>query len=164
MNTNYAIENVVDLTLANFGSEISSGDVARAVNTALLVLEVKAVKKDKQGREVLDAGGKPVLVDYQVTPQMMNNYGRNGMLDKTKRDSMAGVVFLATDIRTWMITFLTNKANGIVRRGGGVKAAELADSIKGKLAQPKQVIVSDDATKGAQAAKAAPAAKADSKK
>jgi hypothetical protein len=156
MNTSYSIESVVDLTLAKFGTELNSGSIAKAVNTALLVLEVKQTETG--------ADGKTEVKDYQVTPQMMNNYGKNGMFDKVKRDSMANVVFSVTDIRAWMIKFLTNKANGIVTRGGGIAAAELAEAVKAQLAQPKKVIADDDATKAASAAPAAKAAPVSSKK
>jgi hypothetical protein len=139
----YSIEQLVELTLANFDTSLNSGAIAKAVNTALLVLEVKQTK-------TID--GKPEVTNYQVTPQMMNNYGRNGQFDKVKRDSMEGVVFSADVVRTWMIRFLTNKANGIVTRGSGPAATVLADAVRAKLDETKQVIVSDDKAKAAPAA------------
>ena len=147
MNANYAVEQVVNLTLAKFGTELNSGSIAKAVNAALLVLDVK-VTKVVEGKEVTEV--------YQVTPQMMNNYGRQGMLDgRGKRDSMEGVVFSVDTIRTWMTKFLTNKVNGIVSRNSGVQAKDVAELVRAELNKPNTVIVDDD-----KPAQAAPAAKA----
>jgi hypothetical protein len=149
-STKFSVEQVVDATLGQFGTELNSGSIAKAVNAALLVLEVK---ENKTGDD-----GKPVVVDYQVTPQMMNNYGRNGMFDTVKRESMTGIVFSAADVRAWMIRFLTNKVNGVVTRGKGVPAADVAEAVRAKLGKPNTVIVADDAAKtAAPAVKAAPA-------
>jgi hypothetical protein len=139
MTTNFSIENVVELVLGNFGTELNSGTIAKAVNAVLLVLEVKKT-------DVID--GKEVVSDYQVTPQMMNNYGKQGMFDKVKHPSMANVVFKREDVKTWLIKFVNARANG-VRSGSTVNATDVADLVRAKLAAPAaKVIENDDVKKG----------------
>jgi len=139
MTTNFSIENVVELVLGNFGTELNSGSIAKAVNAVLLVLEVKKT-------DVID--GKEVVSNYQVTPQMMNNYGKQGMFDKVKHPSMANVVFKREDIKIWLIKFVNARANG-VRSGSTVNATDVADLVRAKLAAPAaKVIENDDVKKG----------------
>jgi hypothetical protein len=139
MTTNFSIENVVELVLGNFGTELNSGSIAKAVNAVLLVLEVKKT-------DVID--GKEVVSNYQVTPQMMNNYGKQGMFDKVKHPSMANVVFKREDIKAWLIKFVNARANG-VRSGSTVNATDVADLVRAKLAAPAaKVIENDDVKKG----------------
>jgi len=140
MTTNFSIENVVELVLGNFGTELNSGSIAKAVNAVLLVLEVKKT-------DVID--GKEVVSNYQVTPQMMNNYGKQGMFDKVKHPSMANVVFKREDIKIWLIKFVNARANG-VRSGSTVNATDVADLVRAKLAAPAaKVIENDDVKKDA---------------
>lgn len=152
MSTNFSIENVVELVLGNFGTELGSGDIAKAVNAVLLVLEVKKT-------DIVD--GKEVVSDYSVTPQMMNNYGKQGMFDKVKRTSMANVVFKREDVKTWLTKFVNARVNG-VRSGSTVNANDVADLVRAKLAAPAAKVIETDDVKNP--AKAAPAAKVDAKK
>lgn len=121
--TNETIELVALRVLGKFADELGAGAVAKAVNTVLLVLEIEKADKDNQ------------MVQYQVTQNMMTNYGGKGMIDGVKRDSMAGVTFSQEVVLEFLIRFVVKAAGGAGTTGSrGIKAENLANQIKAELA------------------------------
>lgn len=121
--TTATIEDIAVRVLDRFSDELGAGAVAKAVNAVLLVLEIEKVNKDG------------VLAQYQVTQNMMTNYGgKSGMIDGTKRDSMAGVTFSKEVVLDFITKFVDRAANGTKASGSrGINAENLAAQIKAEM-------------------------------
>lgn len=123
-----SIENVVALVLRHFGEQMGAGQIAKATNAACELLNV-----EKDGEL------------YQVTQNMMTNYGKNGTFDAQKRESMAGVTFAQSDVAAWLTKFLNKRVNGIVVSSSrGIDPKAIVASVREELNQLQQIEEQDD--------------------
>jgi len=124
-----SIERVVEAVLGHFGEQMGAGQIAKATNAALEILEVE--KEDGQL--------------YQVSQNMMTNYGKNGAFDAQKRQSMAGVTFAQSDVATWLTKFLNKRINGIVVSSSrGIDKDAIVASVKQELSELRSIEEQDE--------------------
>jgi len=116
------IEFATERVLANFGETLKASEIRDAVNVVLKAFSVEKVNEDDN---------EPV--EYQVSQNMMTNYGKNGRIDGVKRDSMTGVRFDSSDVEAFIVKFVDRAANGAQGKRNNVDA--LAESLKQELAE-----------------------------
>lgn len=113
-----SVENVVAAVMAQFGNQVTAGQIAKAATAVAAVLGVQT----KDGKA------------YVIKQQMTTNYLRNGAFDGIKRESAAGVTISAADVEAWLTKYFNKVHNGIVVGSSkGASAASIADKAREML-------------------------------
>jgi len=128
------IEFATERALTNFGETLKASEIRDAVNVVLKAFSVEKVNEDDN---------EPV--EYQVSQNMMTNYGKNGAFDAQKRQSMAGVTFAQSDVATWLTKFLNKRINGIVVSSSrGIDKDAIVASVKQELSELRSIEEQDE--------------------